>query len=145
MSARLFVAAGFDALATTSGGVAWALGYPDGEQAPWAEVVAATARIVRSAQVPVTADIEAGYGATPPEVGAHVAEIIQAGVVGINLETVLSALNKIVGLDRLLLGSDWLLGDAYPVGFVNRCPDIDDTEKRMINGGRVVELIGAAT
>ena len=86
LSARLFVAAGFDALATTSGGVAWALGYPDGEFAPWAEVVAATARIVRSAQVPVTADIEAGYGATPAEVGAHVAEIIQAGVIGINLE-----------------------------------------------------------
>ena len=86
LSARLFVAAGFDAVATTSGGVAWALGYPDGEHAPWAEVVAATARIVRSAQVPVTADIEAGYGATPSEVAAHVAEIIQTGVVGINLE-----------------------------------------------------------
>ncbi len=86
MSARLFVAAGFDALATTSGGVAWALGYPDGEFVPWAEVVAATARIVRCAQVPVTADIEAGYSASPVEVGEHVAEIIQAGVVGINLE-----------------------------------------------------------
>lgn len=86
MSAALFVAAGFDALATTSGGVAWALGYPDGEQAPWPEVVAATARIVRVARVPVTADIEAGYAMTPAEVKAHVAEIIQAGVVGINLE-----------------------------------------------------------
>ena len=86
LSARLFVAAGFDAVATTSGGVAWALGYPDGEHTPWPEVVAATARIVRSAQVPVTADIEAGYGATPSEVAAHVAEIIQTGVVGINLE-----------------------------------------------------------
>jgi 2-methylisocitrate lyase-like PEP mutase family enzyme len=86
LSARLFAAAGFEALATTSGGVAWALGYPDGEHAPWAEVVAATARIVRAAQVPVTADIEAGYGSTPAEVGRHVAEIVQAGVVGINLE-----------------------------------------------------------
>jgi len=86
ISARLFAAAGFDALATTSGGVAWALGYPDGEHAPWSEVVGATARIVRTAQVPVTADIEAGYGATPAEVAAHVAEIIQTGVVGINLE-----------------------------------------------------------
>lgn len=86
MSARLFAAAGFDALATTSGGVAWALGYPDGEQAPWQEVVAATARIARSVDVPVTADIEAGYGATPAELGAHVAEIIRAGVVGFNLE-----------------------------------------------------------
>ena len=66
-SARLFAAAGFDALATTSGGVAWALGYPDGELAPWTEVVAATGHIVRSAHVPVTADIEAGYGVTPAE------------------------------------------------------------------------------
>lgn len=86
LSAALFVAAGFEALATTSGGVAWALGHPDGEQAPWPEVVAATARIVRAAQVPVTADIEAGYAATPAELAAHVAEIIAAGVVGINLE-----------------------------------------------------------
>lgn len=86
MSARLFVEARFDALATTSGGVAWALGYPDGEKAPWSEIVAATARIVRSVQVPVTADIETGYGTTPAEVGVRVAEIIQTGVVGINLE-----------------------------------------------------------
>jgi 2-methylisocitrate lyase-like PEP mutase family enzyme len=86
LSARLFVAAGFDALATTSGGVAWALGYPDGEIAPWPEVVAATRRIVRTAGVAVTADIEAGYAATPIEVAEHVAEIVEAGVVGINIE-----------------------------------------------------------
>ena len=86
LSARIFVQAGFDALATTSGGVAWALGYPDGERAPWAEVVAATRRIVRAAAVPVTADIEAGYGETPAEVAAHVEEIVATGVVGLNLE-----------------------------------------------------------
>ena len=86
MSARIFASAGFPAIATTSGGVAWALGYPDGEQAPWLEVVAATARIVRTAQVPVTADIETGYGATPAEVARHTREIVEAGVVGINLE-----------------------------------------------------------
>ena len=86
MSARVFVAAGFEAIATTSGGVAWALGYADGEHAPWAEVVAVTARIVRVAQVPVTADIEAGYGDTPDAVMKSVAEIIRAGAVGINLE-----------------------------------------------------------
>lgn len=86
MSARVFVAAGFDVIATTSGGVAWALGYADGEQTPWEEVVAATARIVRVAQVPVTADIEAGYGDTPDAVMNSVAEVIRAGVVGVNLE-----------------------------------------------------------
>ncbi len=85
-SARIFETAGFPAIATTSGGVAWALGYPDGEQAPWSEIVAATARMARAVRVPVTADIEGGYGATPQEVGAHVAEIIEAGAVGVNIE-----------------------------------------------------------
>src|SRR5437763_15662922 len=86
MSSRVFVAAGFEAVATTSGGVAWSLGYADGEQAPWPEVVAATARIVRVARNPVTADIEAGYGETPDAVMRSVSEIIEAGAVGVNLE-----------------------------------------------------------
>jgi 2-methylisocitrate lyase-like PEP mutase family enzyme len=86
MSARLFEAAGFGAIATTSGGVAWALGFADGEHAPWSEVVEATARIVRAVRVPVTADIEAGYGETPDQVAKSIADILQAGVVGCNLE-----------------------------------------------------------
>lgn len=86
LSARLFEAAGFEAIATSSGGIAWALGYPDGEKAPWPEVVAATARIARAVRVPVTADIEGGYGDTPDRVMTHVGEIIAAGAVGINLE-----------------------------------------------------------
>ena len=86
LSARICAAAGFAAIATTSGGVSWALGYADGEAAPWDEVVAATRRIVRSAAVPVTADIEAGFGDTPDAVGKSVGEIIAAGAVGVNLE-----------------------------------------------------------
>src|SRR5262245_21438905 len=86
MSARLFEAAGFDAIATTSGGVAWALGFADGEKAPWREVVEATARIVRAVRVPVTADIEGGYGETPDQVASHIGDIIATGVVGVNLE-----------------------------------------------------------
>lgn len=86
MSARLFEAAGFGAIATTSGGLAWALGYADGEHTPWDEVVAATTRIVRAVRVPVTADIEAGFGATPDDVASSVTDIVRAGIVGINLE-----------------------------------------------------------
>jgi 2-methylisocitrate lyase-like PEP mutase family enzyme len=86
MSARIFEAAGAEAIATTSGGLAWALGFPDGEQAPWNEVVAATERIVRTVRLPVTADIESGYGETPAQVTANVRDIILAGAVGINLE-----------------------------------------------------------
>src|SRR6478672_8898038 len=86
MSARQFEAAGFPAIATTSGGVAWDLGFADGEQAPWGEIVAATERIVRAVRVPVTADIEAGYGETPEQVGKSIGEILRTGVAGFNLE-----------------------------------------------------------
>ena len=86
MSARQFEAAGFPAIATTSGGVAWALGHADGEKAPWRDVVTATARIVQMVRVPVTADIEAGYGETPVDVGRSIREILGTGVVGFNLE-----------------------------------------------------------
>jgi 2-methylisocitrate lyase-like PEP mutase family enzyme len=86
MSARLFERAGFAAIATTSGGVSWALGYPDGEQVPRDEVIAATARIARVVDGPVTADLEAGFGDTPDAVAETVTQAIRAGVVGINLE-----------------------------------------------------------
>ncbi len=55
--------------------------------------------------------------------------------------TVLSALVKIVGADRLLLGSDWPIGETDPLGFVDRCTDINETDGRMIKGGRTAELI----
>ena len=85
-SARLFVQRGFAAVATTSAGVAWSLGYADGECAPLAEVLSAIARITRVAGVPVTADIETGYGDTPADVTATVKAVIAAGAVGINIE-----------------------------------------------------------
>lgn len=85
-SARLFASRGFAAIATTSGGVAWSLGYADGEQAPLDEVLAAIARIARVTALPVTADIEAGYGETAAAVGETVRAVIEAGAVGINLE-----------------------------------------------------------
>ena len=90
-SARLFARAGFSAIATTSAGVAWSLGYADGEQAPLDEVLAATVRITRAVDLPVTADIESGYGATPDAVGATVRAIIAAGAIGINIEDGLHA------------------------------------------------------
>lgn len=85
-SARVFAELGFDAIATTSGGVAWSLGYADGEVAPLAEVLAAIARIVRVTPLPVTVDFEAGYGATPEAVTTSVRAVIDAGAAGINLE-----------------------------------------------------------
>jgi 2-methylisocitrate lyase-like PEP mutase family enzyme len=82
-TARLVEQAGFPAVATTSSGVADALGYSDGEQTPVDEMLAAVARVARAVEVPVTADMEAGYGLDGAEL-AH--RVTAAGAVGINLE-----------------------------------------------------------
>jgi 2-methylisocitrate lyase-like PEP mutase family enzyme len=83
LTARAVVAAGFPVVATTSGGVAAALGYEDHEGAPADEMLAAAARIARGVDVPVTVDAEAGYGMQPAEV---VAALRSAGAAGCNLE-----------------------------------------------------------
>ncbi len=85
-SARLLADLGFAAVATTSGGMAWSLGYADGETLPLDEVLAAVRRMVRVIRVPLTVDFEAGYGATPAAVGESVRAVIDAGAAGINLE-----------------------------------------------------------
>src|SRR6059058_1552389 len=82
-TARAVVAAGFPVVATTSGGVAAALGYEDHEGAPGDEMLAAAARIARAVDVPVTIDAEAGYGMEPAEL---VAALRRAGAAGCNLE-----------------------------------------------------------
>ncbi|MFI9228915.1 isocitrate lyase/phosphoenolpyruvate mutase family protein [Streptomyces rimosus] len=81
-SARIFAAAGFPALATPSAGVSAALGYADGSTPP-DEMFAAVTRIVRAVEVPVTADLEAGYGLPAKEL---VERIAAAGAVGCNIE-----------------------------------------------------------
>jgi 2-methylisocitrate lyase-like PEP mutase family enzyme len=86
MSARIFEAAGFRAIATTSAGVSYAVGYPDGELIPRDEMIAAVARIARCVDVPVTADMESGFGQTPADVAETVRLVIGAGAVGVNLE-----------------------------------------------------------
>ena len=91
VTARLFARLQFAAVATTSGGVAWSLGYPDGEIAPRSDIVAATGRIARAVELPVSADMEAGYGASPGDVADTVRAVIEAGAVGINLEDGLHA------------------------------------------------------
>ncbi|WP_345639278.1 isocitrate lyase/PEP mutase family protein [Rugosimonospora acidiphila] len=81
-SARIFADAGFPALATPSAGVAASLGYEDGSTPP-DEMFAAVARIVRAVAVPVSADIEGGYGLAPAEL---VGRLLETGAVGCNLE-----------------------------------------------------------
>src|SRR5215470_59500 len=85
-SARVLEASGASAIATTSAGVASSLGYPDGQQIPRAEMLAAVARIATAVQIPVTADVEAGYGFTPDDAAQTAREVIAAGAVGMNFE-----------------------------------------------------------
>src|ERR1044072_6432950 len=86
MSARIVASEGFPAIATTSGGLAWVLGYPDGEAGPWDERGAASPRIACAVSLRVTADIESAYGDTPEALAGSIADILGAGAVGVNLE-----------------------------------------------------------
>lgn len=87
MSARALEAAGAEAIGTTSAGVSWSYGRPDGQTLSREEMIEAVRRIVDAVRVPVTADIEGGYGRrTPADVAETVRQVVGAGVVGINLE-----------------------------------------------------------
>jgi len=88
VSARIVEEIGFPAVATTSAGVAATLGYPDGQRVSRGEMLEAVARIARAVAVPVTADMEAGYGTTAAEVADTARALIDAGAVGLNLEDV---------------------------------------------------------
>jgi 2-methylisocitrate lyase-like PEP mutase family enzyme len=85
-SARIFEEAGFPAIATTSAGIAYSLGYPDGQRIPREEMLARIGRIARAVHVPVTADVESGYGSTPEDAASTTRDLIEAGAVGMNLE-----------------------------------------------------------
>jgi 2-methylisocitrate lyase-like PEP mutase family enzyme len=85
-SARIFEEAGFPAVGTSSAGVAFALGYPDGQKISRGEMLAVVQRIAAAVGIPVTADMEAGYGAKPEDVAETAREVIAAGAVGMNLE-----------------------------------------------------------
>jgi 2-methylisocitrate lyase-like PEP mutase family enzyme len=85
-SARLVAAAGAAAVATTSSGVAWSLGAPDGDNLDRELALGLVRRVAAAVDVPVTADIESGFGADAAGVGDTVRRVIEAGAVGVNLE-----------------------------------------------------------
>jgi 2-methylisocitrate lyase-like PEP mutase family enzyme len=86
ITARLIESLGAQAIATTSAGLAWSRGYPDGNALPNDQLIAATREIARVIRVPLTVDIEGGYSDDPPAVAKLVARILAAGAVGINIE-----------------------------------------------------------
>ena len=85
-TARVVAQAGMPAVATSSAGIAWALGYADGEHIGRGEMIDMARRIAASVDVPVSADLEAGYGNNPQDVAATIEAALKAGIVGVNLE-----------------------------------------------------------
>ena len=86
IGARVLERKGYPAVATASAAIAESLGYPDGENLKFATMFDVIGRIARSVDVPVTADIESGYGDTIDELKESIRRVIEAGVVGVNIE-----------------------------------------------------------
>lgn len=85
-SAKLIEAAGYPAIATSSGAIADSLGYPDGEQIPFSELLYIVQRIKASTSIPVSVDMERGYTDDLQVLNDHIQQLIDLGVAGINLE-----------------------------------------------------------
>ncbi len=79
-------ASGFPAVATASAAVAFSLGYDDGQNIAFDEMLGVIRRIAHAVELPVSADIERGYAESPTEVARNVKRVLLAGAVGINLE-----------------------------------------------------------
>lgn len=88
VSARILEECGHPAIATSSAAIAFSLGYPDGQRISRDEMLEVAGRIARAVEIPVTADLEAGYGTTVKDMVETVKAAIAAGVVGMNLEDV---------------------------------------------------------
>ena len=101
-SARVFEDAGFPAIATSSAGVMVSRGYPDGERMPRRELIAVVARIAERLSVPLSADVVAGYGASPEAVGKTVERVLDAGAVGVNLEDLHPSHERLYRVDAQL-------------------------------------------
>ncbi|HEY7405876.1 MAG TPA: isocitrate lyase/phosphoenolpyruvate mutase family protein [Candidatus Angelobacter sp.] len=88
-SAAMVEHCGLPAVATSSAACANALGYPDGQQVPWNDMLALIRSIARSVSVPVTADIESGFAPGAKQLETSITQVIDAGAVGVNLEDAL--------------------------------------------------------
>src|SRR5580700_1588659 len=88
VSARILEEVGHPAVATSSAAVAFSHGYPDGQRISRGEMLDAVVRITRAVGVPVTADLESGYGKTPEEIAEFTKALVAAGAVGLNFEDV---------------------------------------------------------
>jgi len=145
-AARIFEEAGFCALATSSAGVAFSLGYPDGQRIPPTEMLAVVARIVRAVSIPVSADVESGYG---DALGTAKA-LADIGAVGMNLEDFpgenlqsLVDLRTQVGLIEKVRGASDLVINARTDVFLMGIGDPATRFERTVERARAYRSAGA--
>lgn len=141
--------AGYDAIGTSSAAIAATLGYDDGEQMPFDELLLIVRRIRASTSLPLSVDMEAGYGADQAHVVANVTRLVELGVAGINIED-----SRVVAGQRVLLPASELasrleaLRAAFPGLFLNaRCDAYllgrADALQETITRGRAYASAGA--
>ncbi len=139
-SARLMESLGAKAIATTSAGVAWTHGYPDGNSLPVRLLAGTVATIARAIQVPLTVDVEGGYSDDPAAVEETVARMVEAGAVGINIEDGASAPDLLC----LKIERATRAGDHFDVElFVNARTDVY-LRGLVPEGERVAETLARA-
>ncbi|MFR3686939.1 MAG: isocitrate lyase/phosphoenolpyruvate mutase family protein, partial [Enterococcus sp.] len=85
-SAYVFEKQGFKAVATSSAGIAYDLGYPDGEDIPFEELLEVVKRITARISIPLSVDFDRGYGESVQEVKENAKRLILAGAIGCNIE-----------------------------------------------------------
>lgn len=147
-SARLFESLGAPAIATTSAGVAWALGYPDGGRMPASAAIAAAANMTRVLRVPLSVDMENGYSEEAKAVGETIRQLLDVGVAGINIEdgrdapAQLAAKIEAIKNAAAKSGSDIFVNartDVFLAGLVDASKRVEETLSR----GAIYRAAGA--
>lgn len=119
-SARLIEAQGFAAIATSSGAIADSLGYPDGENIPFTELLYVIGRIAACTTLPLSVDLERGYTDDLDELNNHIQQLVDLGVVGINLE---DAQGEDIYVKKLTCIKDYLTQTKQQL-FINARTDV---------------------
>ncbi|MFC5525136.1 isocitrate lyase/phosphoenolpyruvate mutase family protein [Rhodanobacter ginsengisoli] len=147
-SARLFESLGATAIATTSAGLAWALGYADGGKLPVDAAIHAAAGIARVLKVPLSVDMENGYADDPVAVGETIRRLLDVGVAGINIEDgtdapiALAAKIEAIRNTAAKMGADIFVNartDVYLASLADASRRVDETLSR----GAVYRAAGA--
>ncbi len=152
-SASIFQESNYPAVGTSSAAVAASLGYADGENMPFNEYLFVAKRITSSVNVPVTIDIEMGYGKTAEEIYSNLQRLIEVGVVGINLEDS-TIKNKVRSLRdakdfaRMLERIKTQLANSHESLFINvRCDTfilkVNDVQNETAQRVKLYESAGA--